>query len=211
MAGTRSLEVADTILDLNENWPLGTDQLTQGDDHIRLLKTVLQAAYPIGSVLYNTTGTNPGTYIGGTWAATSQGRAIVGVGDNGEFDWQAGEERGAETHTLSGTEMPSHSHKVDPPNTNTATHNEDYSFTIRDVSSGNSLLSEASNVGLANDGTFANSVDIGSSLAQTKATWNIDHSHAVNIPEFDSATQGGGGPHNNIQPSLAVYVWERTA
>ena len=101
-----ALEVAGTILDLNENWPLGTDPLAQGDDHIRLLKTVLQAAYPIGSVLYNTTGANPGTYIGGTWVAYAEGRAIVGVGGT----WTGGEERGSETHTLTAGEMPGHTH-----------------------------------------------------------------------------------------------------
>ena len=36
------LETADTIDELNPLWPLGTDPKRQGDDHVRLLKTVLQ-------------------------------------------------------------------------------------------------------------------------------------------------------------------------
>lgn len=36
------LENADTIDELNEDWPLGTDTLSQGDNHIRLIKKVLK-------------------------------------------------------------------------------------------------------------------------------------------------------------------------
>lgn len=36
------LETATTIAGLNANWPLGTDPKSQGDDHLRLIKSVLQ-------------------------------------------------------------------------------------------------------------------------------------------------------------------------
>ena len=36
------LETGDTINDLNENWPLGTDPKAQGDNHIRLIKSVMK-------------------------------------------------------------------------------------------------------------------------------------------------------------------------
>lgn len=36
------LESATTIAGLNENWPLGTDPKSQGDDHIRMIKRVLK-------------------------------------------------------------------------------------------------------------------------------------------------------------------------
>ena len=36
------LETGTKISDLNANWPLGSDPKSQGDDHIRLIKTVLQ-------------------------------------------------------------------------------------------------------------------------------------------------------------------------
>jgi hypothetical protein len=36
------LETGNTINDLNVSWPLGTDPKSQGDDHIRLIKSVLQ-------------------------------------------------------------------------------------------------------------------------------------------------------------------------
>jgi hypothetical protein len=36
------LETGNTIADLNSSWPLGSDPTSQGDDHIRLIKRVLQ-------------------------------------------------------------------------------------------------------------------------------------------------------------------------
>lgn len=36
------LENANSIAELNENWPLGTDPMGQGDDHIRLMKRLLK-------------------------------------------------------------------------------------------------------------------------------------------------------------------------
>ena len=36
------LETADTIAELNPLWPLGTDPKSEGDDHIRLIKQVMQ-------------------------------------------------------------------------------------------------------------------------------------------------------------------------
>jgi len=40
------LEVASFISDLNLNWPLETDSATQGDDHLRLIKSVLKSVFP---------------------------------------------------------------------------------------------------------------------------------------------------------------------
>ena len=36
------LETGSVIADLNENWPLGNDPKSQGDDHIRLIKSILK-------------------------------------------------------------------------------------------------------------------------------------------------------------------------
>lgn len=40
------LETATTISGLNKDWPLNTDQVLQGDDHLRLLKSVLLGQFP---------------------------------------------------------------------------------------------------------------------------------------------------------------------
>jgi len=40
------LEIATYIGQLDENWPLGTDPVSRGDDHLRLIKSVLQNQFP---------------------------------------------------------------------------------------------------------------------------------------------------------------------
>lgn len=44
------LESGTSISDLNPNWPLGTDPKSQGDDHIRLIKQVLQDSLANGEI-----------------------------------------------------------------------------------------------------------------------------------------------------------------
>ena len=74
--------------------------------------TTLQAVYPVGSIYINAAvSTNPGTLLGfGTWAAFGAGRVIVGLNAaDSDFD-TAQETGGAKTHTLSVSEIPSHTH-----------------------------------------------------------------------------------------------------
>lgn len=40
------LETASYISELDATWPLGTDPVSQGDDHVRLVKGVLQTQFP---------------------------------------------------------------------------------------------------------------------------------------------------------------------
>lgn len=59
------LETATHVADLNSSWPLGTDQKSTADDHIRLIKSVLQNDLTIGSftgTLTGMTGSVTGTF-----------------------------------------------------------------------------------------------------------------------------------------------------
>ena len=81
--------------------------------------------YPVGSIYINAAvTTNPATLLGfGTWAAFGSGRMMVGYdATDGDFD-ALQETGGAKTHTLSISEMPSHTHNqpagiLPPPNSN---------------------------------------------------------------------------------------------
>ena len=82
--------------------------------------------YPVGSIYFNmAVSTNPGTLLGfGTWAAYAEGRVLVGFQSSGTFD-ALDESLGAETsttgsHTLTTSEIPSHSHTVTFPRSNTS-------------------------------------------------------------------------------------------
>lgn len=71
--------------------------------------------YPVGSIYINATvATNPATLLGvGTWVAYGEGRVPVGKASSGTFD-TLNATGGAETHTLSIAEMPSHNHSLSP-------------------------------------------------------------------------------------------------
>lgn len=71
-----------------------------------------QALYPVGCIYTETTGVNPATTFGfGTWTAEGEGRVLVGNGTSDQ-SFSAGATGGESTHTLTTTEMPSHTHTV---------------------------------------------------------------------------------------------------
>lgn len=101
------LENANTIAQLNVGWPQGGDSVMNGDDHIRLIKKVLQhqfvnkngtpwskplkldiddlnnylgKVYPVGSVVLRMDDVNPATLFGGTWQLIT-GDANLTFGD----------------------------------------------------------------------------------------------------------------------------------
>ena len=77
-------------------------------------KTTIEAIYPVGSIYINATNsTNPATLLGfGTWTAFGAGRVPVGI-DSSDTAFDTAEETGgAKTHTLTESELPSHSHNI---------------------------------------------------------------------------------------------------
>ena len=169
---------------------------------LNLKIAVLKAVYPVGSVYVNATdATSPATLLGfGTWTAFGAGRVMVGQ-DTGDTDFDTLEEtRGAKTHTLTSAEMPTHLHTVDPPATNTG--NQSQSHTHSDSSAIRNIA--GSDVSLASGA-------VGLDVGITTGNKSQSHTHSVNIGEFDSGSAGSGDAHNNIQPSIVVKMWKRTA
>lgn len=95
----------------------GVNEQKLGDGAITLQKlaTALKdALYPVGSIYTNATdATNPATLIGfGTWVAFGSGKVPVGI-DAGDTDFDTAEETGGtKTHTLTTSELPSHTHSI---------------------------------------------------------------------------------------------------
>jgi hypothetical protein len=81
-----------------------------------IISGLLDWFYPIGTI-YHTTSTDLDTtvkmnaHFGGTWEAYGSGRVLVGKAGSGTFS-TAGATMGAETHTLTEAQMPSHEHEV---------------------------------------------------------------------------------------------------
>ena len=138
--------------------------------------------YPIGSIYISTASTNPSTFFGGTWVAYSQGRVLVGKATSGTFA-TAGATGGEETHSLTVAELASHSHTT-----------EEHTHAVP--------------LGLTTDETTAmnNTEKVAAGPANQTSTASLNVSSAS--PSTNST--GSGSAHNNLQPYIVVYMWERT-
>lgn len=63
---------------------------------------------------------------------------------------------------------------------------------------------------IASVGDHSHSVNIAAFNSGAESQ-NHTHSVTVDISAYNTSNAGGGGTHNNIQPSIAVYIWKRTA
>lgn len=86
-------------------------KLKLGTDLINAVKEIiLNTSYPVGRIIVSIDNVNPGTYLGGTWVSWGTGRVPVGV-DTSQTEFNTVEKTGGEKkHTLTISEMPSHSH-----------------------------------------------------------------------------------------------------
>lgn len=159
--------------------------------------SVLQKVFPVGSIYASATvSTSPATLLGfGTWVVFSAGRTLVGKASSGTFS-SAGAEVGAETHVLTTSELPAHTHGSRSLTGYIGAHGAGSATVFAQSATGimynaggrSQYRSGGSNIG------GAGSVD----------GFGIDATHT-----HDSV--GSNAAHNNIQPSIVVYMWRRTA
>lgn len=177
--------------DTGDTGPAGADGQDGADGQVDL-----SLVYPVGSLYFNVGATSPATLLGfGTWARFGQGRVLVSQdAGQSEFD-TARETGGAKTHTLQTSEMPAHTHVQDAH-----THVQNaHSHTQRHLPTATGALT-GQTIDTSMSGTPANS-----GFTTADATAVNQNATAVN------QNTGGGGAHNNLQPYIVVYVWERTA
>lgn len=171
------------------------------------------AAYPVGSIYCSIDSTDPGALFGGTWAAIGAGRALVAAGGG----FAVGSEGGADTHTLTVEEMPSHAHTAITGRAGrhghaarTDTANLTGSFNpggLGITASGVCSLGagkQPSNSGYATDSSIVN---INASHMHNVVVDDAEnHTHPVEIRET-----GGGQAFSVRNPYIAVNMWRRTA
>jgi microcystin-dependent protein len=124
---------------------------------------------------------------------------------------------GSATHTLTTAQIPSHSHKVDPPITNTSSHT--HTVDPPATNTGGQSASHTHTVGGSfweNVGGGSATHDVGSDNINAKSTVivtggaNSNHHHTVNIAQFNSGSTGSGSSHNNMPPYKAVVYIQLT-
>lgn len=178
-------------------------------------------AFPVGSIYITAGNTNPGTFLGGTWAAIGAGRTLMGAGTLGPDTYTAGATGGAAQVTLTANEMPSHNHGGA---TGTLSEYHNHSGTTG-VSGGHThdvLLYQNTGGSVPSGTAILEHQPAGGSdqLAHTlpgRALSAGDHSHSFTTGGYTSthshtiSSQGGGAAHENRMPYLVVHFWQRTA
>ena len=161
------------------------------------VSNALLTAHPIGSIEVNVSGTNPGTYLGGTWEEFGSGRTLVGI-DSSDSDFDTVEETGGEkTHTLIINEIPAHTHGSKSLVGTWANWGEG-SGQVSSTKNGYKVTGIVSAVGDNNQYGWGTSTGRDSDNTSLK----IDATHEHN-------SVGGSQAHNNLQPYITVYFWKR--
>lgn len=185
-------------------------------------------AFAVGSVFTAVVPTDPATLLGyGTWTAFGAGRTLVGFASGDPDFGTPGAEVGSKTVTLTEAQMPPHGH---PQNAHTHTltdnghnHIQNPHTHIQDAHSHTIPVGATDDTAApfdrADAGTNASGVNAttatGTATATNQNTTATNNSATTGImlgaTTATNNTTGGGQAHGNIQPSLVVYMWLRTA
>lgn len=189
-------------------------------------------AYPVGSIYMSVNATNPSTILGGgTWERIAQGRTLIGEGTSDKA-FSAGAIGGESSHTLSRSEMPSHSHDVTAHGNVSLSLDNGTAVMVCDkiVENSSSPQNKARGSGIISAGrVLIETVYRNSSIffGAFKSSWatgsDTSKRYAVEMKitptgtatftgsPSSSTSSGEGSSHNNLPPYLVCYIWQRTA
>lgn len=151
--------------------------------------TLINYLYPIGSVYFSATNTNPSSRFKNTiWEQITQGQFIVSVGtgvdeNSNTKTFNPLENKGSYSKTLDTSNLPSHSHYVS-------------SDSVVVANSANAL-------------TSGNVLAVGGAVSLDQAYMLKGSTGNATIGKTSSI--GGGAPIAITPPSFGLYVWKRTS
>lgn len=163
---------------------------------------IVDIVYPVGSIYMSVNSISPETLFGGVWERIMD-KFLLGAGST----FLAGSIGGEASHTLTISEMPSHTH----------TQNE-HTHEAISTSEGehihhiyNSGLGEGYDLGFWPVKELDTSTNKGWSNSKTSSAGLHNHTIVVESATATNKKTGGGVAHNNMPPYLAVYMWKRSA
>lgn len=183
---------------------------------------IIDSAFPVKSIFITTNSANPGTYLGGIWEAFGTGKTLIAV-DTSNTNFNTVEKTGGQTelnlahthstrgHTLTTSEIPSHSHSM------THTHSDTFSCASNSHSHGMShkhrdSFSCASGGSHTHDVRYKTSdlsLDATSNYSGYKLSW--DHNYTNKLPAPTAGgharlwTTSAGSHSHTISGSVSTY------
>lgn len=152
---------------------------TYGDSFKINDKNIFDMIYPVGSIYISVNNVNPSVLFGGTWEQI-QDRFLLGAGST----YSAGSTGGEANHTLTQAEIP------------------------------NYAIGNLATLVPINHGNWANGGIVATNMGQTSTTkYGLKENGNIMTSGIQYSymiySNGGGKPHNNMPPYLAVYIWKR--
>lgn len=206
-----------TVLHSNGSW----GKVTYADMDEEAVTKIQACPFPVNAIYISADGKNPATYWPGTtWVAFAMGRCLIGAGaaDSGTM-YKAGDKLGEEKHTNTLAEIPIHGHTGKTGDA--GNHNHDRgsmnitgAFWGRDVQSGYNGNGAffISGRGNWNDegGNYHDNYPSVMSFEAARSWSGRTSTNGSHAHSFMTENAGGGQPHNNMQPSIVVYMFQRT-
>lgn len=205
-----------TVLHSNGSW----GKVTYADMDEEAVAKIQACPFPVNAIYISADGKNPATYWPGTtWVAFAMGRCLIGAGaaDSGTM-YKAGDKLGEEKHTNTLAEIPIHGHTGKTGDA--GNHNHDRgnmnitgAFWGRDVQSGYNGNGAffISGRGNWNDegGNYHDNYPSVMSFEAARSWSGRTSTNGSHAHSFTTENAGGGQPHNNMQPSIVVYMFQR--
>jgi baseplate structural protein gp10 len=164
-----------------------------------LKQEIIEDEHPVGSPYFSFLVTDDPNkrYPGTRWVLIDEETYLVSAGSNLPGMTPVG----ANTHTLTTDQIPSHGHNVSIPSSGASTTGSAgaHTHTFTAV-----MASGATRTGTTGTLFGTDTDTTGSAGAHTHS--NPNHTHTVT-----QSNAGSGQAHNNMPKSLAIYIWRRTA
>ena len=154
-------------------------------------------SFPIGFIYISMANTNPADLFGGKWQALDEGRVLIGANSK----YIAGSKGGEEKHTLTSSELASHSHSSSLSTSSAGGHKH----LLGDGEHAETMPPPWGYIYKSNGFGVALEYDFDNSYPKTSTEGSHYHDSGTT-----TSSAGGSSYHNNMQPYLAVYMWQKT-